>query len=349
MLYDGRRSLLLAAAAAISLLILLNWATRSTPLPKDAASSSRHGGQIRGPELFNDTGGPADILDIPSTPSNGAGFQIVISHHTEEPFYIARWLHSLRSIPSIATLGTQTVIYTKGPVTDLAGIKDISTADVVLPLKNVGREGSTFLHHLLANYDHLPAYTLFTQAIIKKAQKEGAADADDAGTLLPWLTSRLAQRFDQNLTGFLSLDRKHDICHCGHCTDIHNRDEFYPLWPQLFAMMEGRVCQAREPSVLSFNGHFIVSRKRIRERPRELYEYLAGLVDAPEGHWLHEETFPQWFDRDKGKSTPEDPKFGHTLERLWHVIFKCANIADVRDCEVKEGEEEGQGGCSCND
>lgn len=345
MLYDGRRPLrpiLLAVAAGISLLILLNRTTRGTLRSKD----------VRVPVPYDkaaplDDSLAADVPDIPST-SNGAGIHIVISHYTEEPFYIARWLNSLRSIPSIATLGTNTIIYTKGTVTDVAGLKDVATADAVVQVPNIGREGSTYLHHILANWDDLPPYTLFTQAIIKKAQKEGAADADDSGTLLSWLTSRLAEQFDNN-TGFMSLDRKHDICHCGHCTDIHNHDEFYPLWPQLFAMMEGRVCAAGEPSVLSFNGHFIVSRKRIRERPREWYEYLRDLVDAPEGHWLHEESFPKWFDREKGKSSPQDPKFGHTLERLWHVVFKCANTADVRDCEVKEGEEEGQGGCSCND
>ena len=342
MLYDGRRplrSILLAAAAAISLLILFSWTTRGTLSSKD----------VRVPAPYDKA---APLSDSPtagvSTPSNGAEIQIIISHYTEEPFYIARWLNSLRSIPSIATLVTHTIIYTKGPVTAIAGLKEVATADAVVQVPNVGREGSTYLNHILTNWDDLPPYTLFTQAIIKKAQKEGPADADDSGTLLPWLTSRLAEKFDNN-TGFMSLDRKHDICHCGHCTDIHNRDEFYPLWPQLFAMMEGRVCGAGEPSVLSFNGHFIVSRKRIRERPKELYEYLRDLVDAPEGHWLHEESFPKWFDREKGKSSPQDPKFGHTLERLWHILFKCYDVADVRDCEVKAGEDEGRGGCSCND
>ncbi|MDI1485877.1 MAG: hypothetical protein OHK93_004066 [Ramalina farinacea] len=345
MLYDVRRpwrTILLAAAAAISLLILFNWTTRGTLRSQDVRDpkSLEYGSQAA---PWSDS--PA--ADIP-TPSNGKAIHIVVSHYTEEPFYIARWLSSLRSIPSIATLGTYAIIFTKGPITDVAGLKEVATADAVMHVPNIGREGSTYLNHILANWDDLPPYTLFTQAIIKKAQKEGAADAEDSGTLLPWLTSRLAEKFDNN-TGFMSLDRKHDICYCGHCTDIHNRDEFYPLWPQLFAMMEGRVCGAGEPSVLSFNGHFIVSRKRIRERPKELYGYLRDLVDAPEGHWLHEESFPKWFDREKGKSSPQDPKFGHTLERLWHILFKCYDIADVRDCEVKEGEDEGQGGCSCND
>ena len=114
-------------------------------------------------------------------------------------------------------------------------------------------------------------------------------------------------------------------------------------------MTEGRICHLGEPSLLSFNGDNIVSRERILARPRGLYEYMKSLIDAPDGHWLHREKEPKWFDRRIGKSTTQNPKFGHTLERLWHVLYDCADVTKVVDCEVTMEDPENNGGCSCLD
>ncbi len=267
-------------------------------------------------------------------------FDVVIAHYSEEPYYIRVWTDSLRSIPYMQELGMRIIIYTKGSM-ELAAIKEASGADEVIQLPNVGREGGTYLHHLLSVYDDPPQFTLFAQAKLKKAQEEGS------GEMTPWLQDRLRTQFG-NDTGFMSMDRKHDICYCGHCTDM-GRDDFYPMWSQIYSMLQGKVCQRLEGNVLSFNGHFIVSRKRILARPRETYRYLQALVDAPEDHWIHSEPEPRWFEKDKGKSIPSDPKFGHTLERLWHTIFACDDPTKVVDCDMKGMKAEGPGGCSCRD
>ena len=290
---------------------------------------------------------PPQTVDTPRlrfTPSE-ANFHVIISHYDEEPFYINRWTSNLRSVPFAQSLGVHVTLYTKAANPDLAKLEAVSGADVVIQLPNVGREGGTYLHHILTHYDDLPLFTMFTQAIIKKGQQEGSGPT--AGMLQGWLDERLRTKFG-NSTGFMSLDRKHDICYCGHCSDM-GRDDLYPIWPQIYAMMEGRVCQAHEGSILSFNGHFIVSKKRILSRPWTLYGYLHDLVHAPEGHWIHDEPEPKWFEMDKGKSRPEDPKFGHTLERLWHQIFRCGNAEVVKDCDVGDMKAEGAGGCSCLD
>ena len=213
-------------------------------------------------------------------------FDAVIAHHSEEPYYIKVWTDSLRSIPFMQELGMRIIIYTKGSM-ELAAIKEASGADEVIQLPNVGREGGTYLHHLLSVYDDPPQFTLFAQAKLKKAQEEGS------GEMTPWLQDRLRTQFG-NDTGFMSMDRKHDICYCGHCTDM-GRDDFYPMWSQIYSMLQGKVCQRLEGNVLSFNGHFIVSRKRILARPREIYRYLQGLVDAPKDHWIHSEPEPKWY------------------------------------------------------
>ena len=269
-----------------------------------------------------------------------AQLDVVIAHHSEEPYYIKVWTDSLRSIPYMQELGLRIIIYTKGAM-ELAAIKEASGADEVIQLPNAGREGGTYLHHLLSVYDDPPQFTFFAQAKLKKAQEEGS------GKMTQWLQDRLRAKLS-NETGFISLDRQHEVCYCGHCTDM-GRDDFYPLWPQIYSMLQGKVCQRLEGHVLSFNGHFIVSRKRILARPRGIYQHLQALVDAPEDHWIHLEPEPEWFEKDKGKSVPSNPKFGHTLERLWHTIFDCDDPAIVMDCDMKGMKAEGPGGCSCRD
>ncbi len=277
-------------------------------------------------------------LKTPGTPR--PQFDVVIAHHSEEPYYIKVWTDSLRSIPYMQELGIRIIIYTKGSM-DTTAIKEASGADEVIQLPNVGREGGTYLHHLLSVYDDPPRFTLLAQAKLRKAQEEGS------GKMTQWLQDRLRTKFG-NETGFMSMDRKHDICYCGHCTDM-GRNDFYPLWPQIYSMLQGKVCQRLEGHVLSFNGHFIVSRNRILARPREIYRYLQTLVDAPADHWIHSEPEPGWFEKDKGKSMPSNPKFGHTLERLWHTVFDCDDPEQVVDCDMKGMRAEGPGGCSCRD
>ena len=300
--------------------------------------------------LQSDQGNALSGVGANSVPvsQNGAvqnpQLHVVVAHHTEEPYYIRMWTDNLRSVPYVQELGVKVIIYTKGPETDLAALKETSGAEEVHRLPNVGREGGTYLHHLLNVYDNPPRFVMFTQSYIKKAQQE---KGEHTGAMKNWLYDRLMTTFGSD-TGFMSLDRKHDICYCGHCTDM-GRDDFYPLWPQIFTMLQGMVCQELEGHVLSFNGHFIVSKRRITARSKSIYEYLKGLVNAPEDHWIHTEPKPEWFEKKIGKSTPSNPKFGHTLERLWHTLFNCSDPSDMTDCDLSGMKAEGPGGCTCKD
>lgn len=281
---------------------------------------------------------------LPSTGSGAPQIHIVIAQYSEDPYYIKTWTDNLRTMPYMQKLGIKVILYTKQSSTDLTALKQISGAEEVLRLPNVGREGGTYLHHILSVYDNPPQYILFAQAYLKKAQQE---TGEHMGQLKGWLDDRLRNKFNESI-GFMSLDRKHNICYCGHCTDM-GRTSFYPLWPQIYAMLENEVCQELDGNLLSFNGHFIVSRKRLLARPQRIYKYLQELVDAPQDHWIHSEPEPKWFEKEKGKSVPSNPKFGHTLERLWHQIFSCSNPADTVHCDAVGMKAEGPGGCSCKD
>ena len=282
----------------------------------------------------------------PETIRNGPELHAVIAHHSENPLLIKAWTDSLRSIPYARQLGTKVIIYTKGlsSQTDISALQNDTGADSVISLPNIGREGSIYLHHILDHYHNPPAYTLFAQAEPQAAQIESGPRM---GALQDWLMDRLKRRFTST-TAFMSLASHHDIGRCGYYTDMSPQGHIYPLWPQLYALIEGNVCAKNQTQVTTYHGHFIVSRQRILARPRKLYKHLQELVNAPEDHWIHGEQDPTWFEQHKGPSKPSNPKFGHTLERLWHTMFGCGDPAEVVDCDVSGGfGVQGPGGCSC--
>ena len=269
---------------------------------------------------------------------------VIISHYGEDPKYIRAWTGDLRALPYLRELGVKVFIYTKHPEVDLGALKDAAGADEVVRLPNVGREGGTFLHHMLFIYDDPPKFILTGQAVLIEAQ---IMSGDRAGHLQGWYLDRMRQYFRDDI-GFMSMEKFHDTCYCGHCTDL-GHDHFYPLWPQIYAMLENKICREVEGQILSFHGHFIVSAKRIRSRPRKVYKYLQELVDAPQEDTIHLEWEPQWTDGTFGESTPRTPKFGHTLERLWHTIFSCYEPEEVVYCDISDEDTRGEGGCACLD
>ena len=336
--------------------LLIYAVSRTVPEQTETGAnlSQHHGTAIQGgvaiegqTPLAEDSSVPEPNSSSPepntSSSVNKARLHVVIAHYEEDPFYIRTWLDDLRTLAYVKSLGLHITVYTKGS-SNPAQIKATTAADEVVQLPNTGREGGTYLYHILKHFEDPPPFTLFTQAYLKKAQQEGSGAK--AGHLVDWLLDRLKHKFDDS-TGFMSLDRKHDICYCGHCVDI--KKDFYPLWPQLYTLVTGKVCRQKQPTIMSFNGHFIVSRRRILALPRHMYEYLQELVDAPEDHWIHTEEEPKWFDKQKGKSNPSNPKFGHTLERLWHTLFACDSVDVVEDCEIDAMKAEGKGGCMCRD
>ena len=58
----------------------------------------------------------------------------------------------------------------------------------------------------------------------------------------------------------------------------------------------------------------------------EKWQWLEKMISAPQEHWLHKEEEPV-FIREQYMpegSTPDNPLFGHTVERSWSMIFECS-------------------------
>ncbi|KAL9631939.1 MAG: hypothetical protein Q9164_005622 [Protoblastenia rupestris] len=244
---------------------------------------------------------------------------MVVSHYKQSPRAIYKYLDQLRKIPNLAKLGTKTTIYTKSrSKMNMDDFKNLTAADSLFRLRNVGQDSGTYLHHIVQNYDHLPRYTMFLRDDpVGLVDQTGLFDEPHYDSL------RYALR---NTTGFINhglIEPGTGWCHCDTCHGPYGG--FFPLMPQIMAMVNGKACHATgNGQRITLDGQFIVARERILARPKWVYEYLFDLVTAPREHWIHKQTEPreilEWMG---GESTPRNPLFAHTVERLWAVLFQC--------------------------
>ncbi|KAG8527412.1 uncharacterized protein KY384_007564 [Bacidia gigantensis] len=247
-------------------------------------------------------------------------FELVISHYQADFKLIQAWTEQIRSTPYVSQLGMKLVIYTKNANVNLDILKSATGADVVQHLPNLGREGATILHHLITTYASPSPFSMFSQD-----EPEWSIDTD-TGLLEPFLIDHLTHSFRPN-TGFLALNKWNEPCYCGNCG---GRGQF-PLQVAIYNMFERGVCH--EMSWVTLWSQFIVSAQRVRERDLRAYKWLFKMMTAPKDHWIHEETQPDFIKEEymEGESTPDNPLFGHTLERSWNMIFNCAFPNDIEE------------------
>ena len=82
-------------------------------------------------------------------------FQIVVAHYNNLNFF---------DVLSTINIDNTTIIYNKSNENIENYSKTLSLNNILFkPLKNIGREGETYLHHIISNYDELSEYTLFIQ------------------------------------------------------------------------------------------------------------------------------------------------------------------------------------------
>lgn len=200
----------------------------------------------------------------------------------------------------LAELALPCVVYNKGPELDPALLPPGTRVET---LPNVGREGHTFLTHILAAYGSLPRHTVFLQG----NPFAHLAPADGEPVTPEGLRQRildLAGR-DMPFAGLAwfrlacdGLGRPHDLADPtkrgrwkGWGRDIPVGQTFEAL----FGAPAPNKFIARAPT-----GNMLVRADRILARPAEFYRRALALV----------------------LSDPEDERnTGHALERLWQAVF----------------------------
>lgn len=266
-------------------------------------------------------------LDTAYTPASA--IDIVMSIYHEPTSHITSTFSLLTSLPSIGSRSPRLILYTKDPAANLTLLKQQTNATKVLRLPNVGREGHTYLHHIISSWNDLAAQTFFLQASIHNPN-EFAARVDDYYT---------------PQTGMLSLGFSGQSCECNNCGDRFGWQDRSGIVEETWKEVFNQTC-AEQRVLLSYKGQFVASAARVRANEKAMYEKLSDALQEPDS-WAHGQEYLQ--------GRPDSlnaPYLGYTLERLWSVIMQCSDERIAALCPtLLSGKRRGgsKSDCQCLD
>ncbi|KAF2428634.1 hypothetical protein EJ08DRAFT_558782, partial [Tothia fuscella] len=224
---------------------------------------------------------------------------IVVSLYGEPLDQTERMFKELRALSSFRDLEVNFHVYTKDLSADIALLREKLATPHVTILHNVGREGGTYMAHIVRQYDDLARHTMFVQADMHDYEAARA---------------RIVDYFRPN-TGVLPLGIT-ESCDCIKCVDSWDESREFPRIEELYVGLNGKFCPGR--LALSYLGQIIVSATRIRSRTHDTYAYLKQILEAGPSHFIHDD--PR---QDEFKDDESNPYFGHTIERSYMVLWGC--------------------------
>ncbi|KAH7360357.1 hypothetical protein BKA65DRAFT_183371 [Rhexocercosporidium sp. MPI-PUGE-AT-0058] len=239
-------------------------------------------------------------------------FDIVVSMYQEDPTSIKAMLAAVKLTRLLSTLQPRVIIYTKDPRQDLHKLKEATGADIVERLENLGREGGTYLWHIVNRWDTLAEQTMFIQA-----------HAHNMRELIPRINSYLVQE-----TGMLSLGFTGVTCTCNNCSDRWGWEDKRGVIPALYEKIYSRVCKPEEPILLSYKGQFVASARRIRGVGIKIFDGLLTTITSKED-WSHDAISLEMAGVGAEGESPSNPYFGFAMERVWGLVMQCGTNAGV--------------------
>ncbi|KAK4690018.1 hypothetical protein P7C73_g83, partial [Tremellales sp. Uapishka_1] len=245
-----------------------------------------------------------------------ADYELVVSHYDEPVDVLENTIRMVKGKLSYLS-SSRVIIYHKGSRNE-SGLKEfLDFAEEVVKLENLGREGETYLQHIVRHYEtatsNLAKHTVFLQPHL-------AWD----WVIMPRLETITSA------TGFLSLG---PYINMTRGVDVHSND--FPRINDIYSAFRGDFSPPH--SVLAtWAGQFVVSRKRILDNRLSLYTNLLDKFDAPPDHWIWSEG---WHN-----NVPSNPTLGHALERSWPIIFGCEDASIAATCGEGAGPT-----CQCLD
>ncbi|KAJ8117637.1 hypothetical protein ONZ43_g4165 [Nemania bipapillata] len=188
---------------------------------------------------------------------------IVIAWYDEPIEQVVRTAQLALELPNIAGRKVRTIVYNKGNLNETELIENfpIQGSLVIRRLENVGREGDTYLSHILDSEKVWASHTLFIQA-----------EPHEPG----YLQARLEDYFVQD-TGFLSLSHVRNFCpSCDACNDHSGWTEDGTVLRDIFGRANpSKTCQDIS---LTYRGQFVVSSRRMKQANQELLRDLRSRV-----------------------------------------------------------------------
>ncbi|KAI8955386.1 hypothetical protein F4801DRAFT_529136 [Xylaria longipes] len=188
---------------------------------------------------------------------------IVIAWYDEPVEQVVRTVQLALELPTISGRKVRTIVYNKGTLneTELDVNFPVQSGLVIRRLENVGREGDTYLSHVLESKQDWASHTLFIQA-----------EPHEPG----YLQSRLEDYFVEQ-TGFLSLSHVRNLCpSCDACNDHSGWTANGTVLRDIFERANpSKTCQDIS---LTYRGQFVVSSRRMKEANQELLWDLRNRV-----------------------------------------------------------------------
>ncbi|GAA6017161.1 hypothetical protein JCM11491_001839 [Sporobolomyces phaffii] len=272
---------------------------------------------------------------------------IVISYYDEELPRVKDHINGVRDLDFTKDRDARVIIYNKGPLgtDEIRKGMDLRDNDEVVPVDNVGREGETYLKHILLLYNNTVSSTPWPLSATDKSlsgplghlrRKTLAAHTFFLQPHLAWdFVAAPRMKLLGPTTGFAHFGPLVEG-DCGKDTKVHVD---FPLWTQLYSIFRGSLC-APGGQTMAWSAQFLVSRDRILANAYHKYAYVDELMSAPADHWIHN----MWGPNESGG--PSNPAFGHSVERAWPAIFDCADPRHARECpdEVMDRDK-----CTCID
>ncbi|QDS76563.1 hypothetical protein FKW77_006849 [Venturia effusa] len=312
----ARRRLAIAISLAVLLLTVFHWESRKYTILSSFASQSAETPRV---SLVDSLTAAQRIRSDKPT------LDIVVSHYDENLNQVATMIHDLVNLPKFHQLEVEIHFYTKNKDANLDVIRQTINTTHVKLLPNLGREGGTFVDHIILNFDRLARHTMFIQAAMHEFDHAKEHIRDYFGVD----------------TGVLSLGI-YESCNCVDCTDPWDATRRFPRLEELYAALNGQFCP--KSVVLTYLGQFIASANRIRSRGLKTYTYLKKVLEADETHFIHADPKQDSFQDDV-----TNPYFGHTLERSWMVLFGCSEARLVEKCGSWAGLREARKPLAAND
>ena len=239
-----------------------------------------------------------------------------MGHVTKVQFVIA---HYKEDLSWLAPIVDSSVIYTKGGASTAARYPERT-----LWLPNIGREGHTYLHHIVTAYDSLPEVTIFLQGRI-----------DDHVSLEP---AEIREKSAHTKPGELITFpwRELELFDCWKGIPW----EEYPCWENWSSMTCKRAPRSAGqyfqdllgydhlPDSIGFQpgANFAVHKKTIRRRSRTFYEKLLQTIFL-------------------GKMAHVNPETGHYMERFWLAIWRPEEYIywdETKDTASEKRNKQGQ-------
>ncbi|KAM0716918.1 hypothetical protein Q7P37_006770 [Cladosporium fusiforme] len=257
--------------------------------------------------LLDGTGSVSPRLDTSFKPD--ADLDIVVARYDRPWEDTMDEVDSILRAESLQKLQVRVIVYNKG-ADEMDSDELVLRPNLdIISLENIGREGGTYLEHIVSRWDRLARQTLFIQERPHDSQLLGKRVAD---YLVPE-------------TGFMSLSYAGVVTNCQH---PHDRS-----WSQDSSVISSLYETFNPPPagecrdlVLTYRGQFIASGARIRGNDKSLYENMLRELQDPSS-WMHTDEFTNspWNQGIRPHDSLNSPVFGYTLERMWGVVMQCSN------------------------